>query len=97
MGVVPTVRIKTEEGFVIINKDDLNLTIHDLYVEKPEYPKDSNMTIEEAIKKLDAESTDDFTGGGLPRVSSVEKILGRDVTADEVKAAWENLQEADKG
>lgn len=96
MGTIPTVRIKAEEGFVIINKADLNLTIHELYVEEPEKPDDPDITIEEAIKDLDIESEVDFTGSGLPRVSRVEEILGRDVTADKVRAAWEKLQE-DKG
>jgi len=35
---------------------------------------------------------DDFTKEGNPRVASVEKLLGRDVSKDEVAEAWEAYQ-----
>lgn len=60
---------------------------------KPDDPDQLKTEIMAAIEQLD-EGTD-FTKGGTPKVKAVEKLLGYDVTAGDVTAAWDAMEEDD--
>ncbi|MFL0806756.1 MAG: hypothetical protein K6L60_05665 [Oceanobacter sp.] len=49
--------------------------------------------IQAAILALDSENTEtDFTTTGKPRVKAVERVLGRDVTSEQVDTAWNEIK-----
>ena len=53
---------------------------------------DSSMTIADAIRSLDTDNPENWTGAGKPQVSAIEAALGRDITAAERDAAWNEVQ-----
>ena len=91
MGTLPTIKVKNEDGFMIINEADFDSKQHELFSEE-EASSSSATTMEEAFKGLVEGNDTDFTSFGTPRVARIEELLGKDVSADDVKTAWEAFQ-----
>ncbi len=64
--------------------------------EKLAEEKRANMTIVEAIGKLDPANKEHRTDDGRPKVTAIESILGRQISAADRDMAWEQISKSTK-
>ena len=98
MGALPTVRIKSEGGYIIIKESDYDPETMELI--KPERKRNTDpdpVTIKEVIAAIEAMDPDDNTlwtaTTGAPKVEAIEAIIGKSITAalrDEVLGLLED-------
>lgn len=55
------------------------------------FSNDPSEAVEQAIRMLDPDNDDHFTGQGIPRVGAIEALLGYPIKAEARNAAWEKL------